>query len=553
MTKPKILMCSEASYLQTGYSNYAKEILTRLHKTEKYELAEFASYGLLGDQRAKSIPWKLYPNAVNSSDKRHKEYSSAVDNAFGKWRFDRVVFDFKPDIVFDIRDFWMNSYQCKSVFRPCFNWVVMPTVDSAPQQEGWLDIYKQADAVLGYSEWAGEILKSQSNNTINYVGEASPGVDLEVFKNFNKTKCKESLGISEDMLIIGSVMRNQKRKLLPDLFRSLRMLLDYYDANNNDIGKNVYLYLHTSYPDMGWDIPALLKENKVANRVLFTYLCKNCDKAHSSTFSHAIKHCPHCGSMACKFPSANDGVSNEQLSIIYNAFDVYVQYAICEGFGIPQVEAGACGIPIMSVDYSAMSDIVKKLNGYPIRVERFFKELETEAYRAYPDNQQLVDKLIEFLGLPSPIRSKKGFETRKLTEQYYNWDNIAKKWEETFDSILANPNRKSWDKEIPLMNPINPESLPKFQNNYELISYIYDHNLKNSNGFFDHLNLHMLKHIDYGYVSDGGEIRNYKIDNYIGLLNEYIKTNNVAHYLMINKMVPSNEDYIEYANSRNNK
>ena len=63
-------------------------------------------------------------------------------------------------------------------------------------------------------------------------------------------------------------------------------------------------------------------------------------------------------------PSVNSGLSTKELVEIMNMFDIYVQYAICEGFGMPQVEAAACGIPIASVDYSAMNDIVHKLNGY---------------------------------------------------------------------------------------------------------------------------------------------------------------------------------------------
>lgn len=553
MSKPKILMCSEASYLQTGYSTYAKEVLSRLYDTKKYEIAEFASYGLMNDDRAANLPWLFYPNAVNKSSNKFQEYMSTPDNVFGKWRFDRVVFDFKPDIVFDIRDFWMNSYQSKSVFRKCFNWAVMPTVDSAPQQEGWIDTYSQADAVLGYSEWAGTVLSKQTNNKINYVGEASPGVDLEIFKPKNKSKCKESLNIPENYTIIGSVMRNQKRKLLPDLLESFRKLLDKYKENSNEIGENLYLYLHTSYPDQGWDIPALLKENSVSNRVLFTYQCKTCSKIHASTFHHAIKFCPSCKTESCRFPSSSDGVTEDQLSLIYNTFDIYVQYAICEGFGMPQIEAGACGVPIASVDYSAMSDIVRKLNGYPIKVKRLFKEMETEAYRAYPDNDHLVEILETFFVRPSPVRQKKGFETRQLVEQFYNWDKVTEKWESVFDNILARPDKKSWQYQLHAMDPIDINSLPKFNNNYELISYIFDAHIKNPNMFYDYLNLHMLKHIDYGFVVEGGEIKPYSIEQYIGLINEYIKVNNVGHQLMNGSAIANEEDYITYAHNRLNK
>ena len=45
MSKKRVLLMGEAHYLNSGFGTYGKELLTRLHATGKYELAEFASYG----------------------------------------------------------------------------------------------------------------------------------------------------------------------------------------------------------------------------------------------------------------------------------------------------------------------------------------------------------------------------------------------------------------------------------------------------------------------------------------------------------------------------
>ena len=57
-------MCSEASFLNSGFGTYANEILKRLHATNKYEIAEFASYGKVNDPQDSSIQWRYYANAV---------------------------------------------------------------------------------------------------------------------------------------------------------------------------------------------------------------------------------------------------------------------------------------------------------------------------------------------------------------------------------------------------------------------------------------------------------------------------------------------------------
>jgi glycosyltransferase involved in cell wall biosynthesis len=548
--KLKILMCSEASFLSSGFGTYAKEILKRLHNTGKYEIAEFASYGKVNDPKDVGIEWRYYANAVDDKDPRHKEYSSSAENQFGRWRFERVLLDFKPDIVFDVRDYWMNSYQQFSPLRPFYHWVLMPTVDSAPQQEEWIDTFLHADAVFTYSDFGRDTLLQQSNNKINYIDTASPGVDLNNFNIMsNRTELRQSIGIDPSSFVIGSVMRNQKRKLMPELFASLKQLVDKLEKENNPIGEKTYLYLHTSYPDAGWDIPQLLKEYKVGNRVLFTYSCKNCGYFCSSLYQHPVAFCSRCGQKSMSMPNVSAGLSSQFLAAVINSFDIYVQYAICEGFGMPQVEAGACGIPIASVDYSAMSDVVQKLNGYPIRINQAFKELETKAVRVYPDNDHLVNILYNYINMPEILKNQKRFETRKLTEQHYNWDLIANKWEKYFDNVQLKGLQGKWEESLPLLSTIDnvPENI---NSNYDLMTRIVSENLPNHQITSSIILLNMMRDLDYGFTINGISTEPYNVSKALAVINNMINNNNLAQKAKNNDSNLRHEDFIEYANMK---
>lgn len=551
--KLRVLMCSEASFLSSGFGIYAKEILSRLHATNKYEIAEFASYGYVNDARDTSINWRYYANAVKSEDSRYNEYMSRTDNQFGRWRFEKVLLDFKPDVVIDVRDYWMNAYQSLSPLRKFFHWILMPTVDSEPQQEEWISTFLSADAVFTYSDWGAEVLKKQSNNKINYIDTTSPGVNLSVFKPQTpeeKQINRKVLGIPEGAFIIGSVMRNQKRKLIPELMNVLGSLLHNPDSSN-DLKDNAYLYLHTSYPDAGWDIPQILKEYNVVNRVLFSYTCKKCSFLKANVFVGPATVCPKCLEKSMTLSSVTNGVSEENLSKIYNTFDLYVQYSICEGFGMPQIEAGACGVPIATVDYSAMCDVVHKLKAYPIKIGSYFKELETQAIRTYPDNLDLMKYIIKFHALSATEKDHLSKQTRQLTETHYDWNHIAQKWELYLDSLTKSYQSK-WEQEPLLMKKIDKTDIPTNLSPVDTIKYIVDNFMNKSYDMSNRTCLEMLKQADYHFVLNGMNITEYSVSDIISYFNIFIDNNNQAEYARLGNL-KFNDDFIEYANIKDHK
>jgi len=544
--KLKVLMCSEASFLSSGFGVYAKEVLSRLYASNKYDIAEFASYGFVNDPRDISIKWRYYANAVRSEDPRYKEYMSRSDNQFGRWRFEKVLLDFMPDVVIDVRDYWMNSYQRLSPLRRFFHWILMPTVDSEPQQEEWIDTFLSADSIFTYSDWGADVLREQSAGKINYINTASPGVDLITYRPFSKEEkasARLALGVPGKAFVVGSVMRNQKRKLIPELFNVLGSIIRN-ESIPLELRNNIYLYLHTSYPDAGWDLPQILKEYGCINRVLFSYVCKKCGFIKANVFVGPTKVCPKCIEKSMALSSVTHGVTTSDLAKIYNTFDLYTQYSICEGFGMPQVEAAACGIPVATVNYSAMCDVVKKLEAYPIPISTYFKELETQAIRTYPDNNNLSEYIVNFY--TSADRTKISKNIRKLTEVHYNWDNIAKKWETYLDHLAENY-RSKWEDQPHIMNKIDITSIPNNTNNVEIIKYIFDKYLSDNTYVIDKNVLEMLKQADYGFTINGMSIAGYNTKDILDYFNALIDNNNQAEYARVNKL-KFNDDYIEYAN-----
>jgi len=396
--KPRILWCGEASFLNTGYSIYGREVMGRLFSTKKYEIAEFSAFGKVDDERRFDIPWTYYAN-MPSSPEETEIYSSVASYQFGQWRFEDVCLDFRPDIVCDTRDWWMMQHEADSAFRPYYHWIIMPAVDCHPLREEYIDMCLNADAVFAYSEYGQSVMEESANSLgFKVSGVCSPAASPAFFPVDNKKEHKQSVGFMDDIKIIGSIMRNQKRKLFPNLIESFARFV----KTCPDESKNTYLYLHTSHPDVGWDIPRLVKESGVSNRILFTYQCKNdlCGGWFPSFYRGTSIPCQHCGVKSAVIVNALTSLHERELAKIINCFDLYVQYSICEGFGMPQVEAAMCGVPVVSVDHSAMSSVIQNIGATPIPVKTLFREHATHGYRAYPDDDELVSVFQKFFALP---------------------------------------------------------------------------------------------------------------------------------------------------------
>lgn len=534
--RKKVLVCAESSSVSSGFGTYTKEVLSRLYDSQKYELAELSSY--CSTDNAPDVPWKLYPNAPIPSDiEEYKKYKKVASNAFGQWRFDKTLLDFKPDIVFDIRDYWMIAWQELSVLRPYFKWVIAPTVDSIPQQNAWLHTFKNADVVMGHTDWAVNYLKDCDRNICTDVS-ISDSVDTDIYKpiSCSKTYHKAKLLAPKDSFIVGFVARNQKRKLIPNLMSVIKNFSLYAKRTN------VYLHLHTSYPEgVGWDIPNYLQEFDVHNKVLFTYICRKCKKTHVSTFSGEKKHCPFCKEQTATFPNVIDGLTQHQLADIYNLFDLYVQYAICEGCGIPQLEAAACGVPVCSVDYSAMSEVTTKLKASKIPYA-LFKEMESQAWRAIPNDSALVQLIHQMANKsPSQISDIKK-EIRNNVIENYSWDMTTERIMSVFDKTEP---LDLWDTPLKtdIANPV-PKDIPSDR---KFVEYIIYNVIKSPHLYNTNYIQSLIKDLCSGFTISDNKVSGFGREEMVKLLEAFLNNKiNLEHIRCGETKLDDN--FIKFAN-----
>lgn len=460
MSKKRIMLVTESAINNSGYSVMSRELLSRLHKTGKYEIMELGIYSRPEDDRLNYFPWKIYPVMPEQGDAEGwAQYNARIEGQSGAWCFEKACLEFKPDVVMCFDDPYRCCYQLLSPLRPYFRHLYMPTVDATPQTDDWANQYIMSDGILSYSEFGKRVLKKTCGNSINFINVASPGASFDDMVPLDKKEIRRKYGISEDILLIGMVARNQIRKGFPDLFEAFRKFIDIAPKELSD---KAFLHVHTGHPDAGWDMPRLLKEYGLSHKVYFTYVCRSCADIRISLWNDYGLICRRCGSKQVFLTQPSFGLNRKNLCELYNLYDLYVQYAFLEGFGVPAVEAAACGVPLAVVPYSAMEDFVDKLNAYPVPIAKLNTEVQSHRKWAFPDNSEFAKRLVDIL--QSDLKTL-GEETHELCKKHFDWDKSAKIWEDAIDS-LPEPERK-WDDpkrdflELPVDNSLDDSSFVK--------------------------------------------------------------------------------------------
>jgi glycosyltransferase involved in cell wall biosynthesis len=473
--KTRVLLVTEFSGLNTGFSVMAHDLLTKLHASGKYEVAELASYVEDNDPRIRSVPWKVYP-VVPSNPEERKVYNENYRTAqFGHYRFDRAVLEFKPDIVFSYRDFWHDEWITKMPSRYLFNYVWSACVDSEPPRAEWIGTYSSVDKVTSYSDWGLSVVKNYSGNKISIArNNAMPGVDLNIFKPTSKAEARKLLGLKEDIKLVLTVMRNQPRKLFPDLMKAFKDALGIWDDKGlKNLVDNTYLYLHTSYPDVGFDIGKDIIKYKLASKVIMTYCCNHCGYYFASFFAGEVCYCHSCNNYTAHPPNTALGLTREQLATVYNSADLYCQLSIAGALEIPLIEAKACGVPTIATDYAAMYELNRmggSYGGIEVAAWREESDKETGQVRAMPSVKDCSDKISAFFMEPENVRSDLAKEARKSAELNHTTTQTFNKWDAIFSELPSlNPNR--WFAPANKIN-INEDAVNSIEQDEDFISYL---------------------------------------------------------------------------------
>jgi glycosyltransferase involved in cell wall biosynthesis len=310
----RFLWQSNAPWAGTGYGQQTRLLLRSL-KRLGHEPNCFAFYGLSGG-KIEYDGYTVWPNSDYDS------YGSDVV----KLHLQRS----KSDLLITLIDlFVLNREVYGSLGIP---WAAWTPIDSYGIGSNTIEALKLCNPVAMSYFGQQEMIK----HGIPCDAVIYHAVDTDVFKPLPKDECRDMLALDQDAWVIGMVMANKgDRKQYPLQLEAIRKFMD----ENKDVKIRVFIHTEPTSAMGGWDMRELVAKAGLKNLVY-------------STNQYDAAVVPH---------------SDEMMARIFNTFDVLMNCSAGEGFGIPIIEAQACGVPVVTHKVTAMPEIT--VNGYTVESE----------------------------------------------------------------------------------------------------------------------------------------------------------------------------------------
>lgn len=376
--KLRILWNSNGVMCHSGYATQSYLIVYGLLKAG-FPIAHTAFYGLEGGSIILE-GLKIYPKIGDM------------------WGSDAMIYhsnDFKADVNVTFQDAWPLNDQ---LMRQVKNWIAYVPIDADPVHPGVLERLKQAWKIVTFADFGKQQLaKAGMNSTLIY-----HGVDTEIYKPRDKKECLKTFGLPEGKFWFGMVAANKDnppRKSFQEVFDAFKIFL----AKHPEAA--MIIQTQVSNPS-GFPIKDYIKYLGIENNVFFI-------NDYQSLFK----------------------LDSEAMSKLFGCMDCLVATSQSEGFGLPIIEAQSCGVPVITTDWTAMTEnIIDQKTGLLVKVSAK-RWTAGDCYFGVPDTQDIADKM-ELIYRAD--RQKMGEAARKFILDKYDFNHILlPKWIDFFEKIEA--------------------------------------------------------------------------------------------------------------------
>lgn len=362
----QIAIASNSPGMPTGYGQQTEYLVDRLVR-HGLDVAVFSNYGLEGEIVTRKTPngsYKVYPRG----------WAPHSQDVLTPWFREFTAGKSNPARLLTLYDVWV--YNDAPIEADVLAWVPLDHVTLPPMVGQFLrrdNVSAIAMSPHGQRQLEQEEIPSK------YIPH---GIDTTVFKptkNMRGKSFRDWIDVDSNTFLVTIVSANKAdrvlhRKALAEQILAFSMFVQKYP--------NSFLYLHMDATPAigGFDIAALLKATGV----------------------------PKSKVAVADRDQLRIGYDRKDLAAIYSASDVLLCVSMGEGFGIPTVEAQACGTRVITSSWAASQDLAGP-DSFLVEGQPFWHDLQSAWFqiplvssivaaleKAYESERGMSESSIEF-------------------------------------------------------------------------------------------------------------------------------------------------------------
>lgn len=445
MSRHRILLQTDPTWLKTGLAENAKTLFRYLWKTGKYDIAHYCAQGTsVMDHRLQLTPWKSFGcipadqqliNQINADPNMQRNAS------YGAYNVDNVIKEWKPTIWIGSNDIWShpNSDYCDKFWYNQINSVLHITVDSVPILDQAYDQAKRSKYYLTWAKFASEEMKrTRPDGSMNHVSSIYGAMDASAFSPIHpneRAELRKRFGIDEDAIVFVFVSRNQLRKQFS------RILEGFAHFKRENPNVKAHLYFHTSFSEkgMGFDIPKIAGYRGLSERdILCTYVCRQCGNWWVNPYKGEDVDCPRCkATKSAITPNIVNGVSAGEMKYVYGIADAALQAHSSGGQELNACQALLCSKPLAITNYACGEDYCNeetKTFIHPLRYATY-DEMGTSFFKSATDPKDVAAFMRHVARSSQRDLQEIGEKSRVWATKTFGIDAIGKQWETLFESM----------------------------------------------------------------------------------------------------------------------
>jgi glycosyltransferase involved in cell wall biosynthesis len=377
--KGTISVASNSYDAPTGYGVQVKFLIDRLVK-HGFNVANLSNYGLQGSISDIKTPY----GKVAHYPMGYKQYS---DDVIPVWHKDfRDKHPEHKDAVITLYDQWV--YNDLKFDGDILAWTPLDHITLPPKVLQFLLRHNVTPIVMSPH---GQRQLERAGVDCVYIPH---GVDTKVMKPTDAVfgiPTREYLDVPEDAFLVSMVAANKAnglvhRKALSEQLMAFAMFRETHP--------DAYLYLHSEPSPVfgGFNLPNLLKAVGLSDEFV---------RVLNSDVNRT-------------------GYPEEFLAGVYTASDVMLQATYGEGFGVPVIEAQACGTRVITSNWAASQDLAGE-DSFLVDGQPFWDEPQAAFYQI-PNIGSIVNALKLAYDAPRGV-SKASIDFAKQfdVDQVWNW------------------------------------------------------------------------------------------------------------------------------------